>query len=409
MHADPHIENLTLRQHLETLLQEARQNEEKLRRFDQLERRIIGAATFVELLQLLLDDYRQVFGIERVSLTLIDREYEIPRLLAEAGLGETLPGLNLIEADVSLLSCFRPAEENPETCLAAFTVALHGSCFDDSAPPPASVALLPLVRQGRLLGSLNLGSADVTRYTAAAGTQFLDRLAAVVAVCIESALTRERLKHAGVTDVLTGVHNRRYFEHRCLEDTSQAMRQQQPLACMFLDIDYFKRINDTHGHQVGDQVLRSVAHAIKQQLRGSDMLARYGGEEFVVLLPQTVQQHALEIAERIRLAVGRLALPQASGAAVVVSISIGLSILPLSACNKTISTELQASNMLAAADQALYRAKHLGRNRVVSAGENIAGSVDTVRQKASSSSCSGVLQRIWAALSPMGFLKPPTA
>lgn len=82
------IENLTLRHQLESLLQEARQNEDKLRRFDVLERRIIGAGSFIELIQLLLSDYRKVFGIEHVSLTLVDQEYEIPRLIEEAGHGQ---------------------------------------------------------------------------------------------------------------------------------------------------------------------------------------------------------------------------------------------------------------------------------------------------------------------------------
>jgi two-component system cell cycle response regulator len=355
------IENLTLRHQLESLLQEARQNEDKLRRFDVLERRIIGAGSFVELIQLLLADYRKVFGIEHVSLTLVDQEYEIPRLLDEAGLGQEIPGLCLMPDDEWLTFCF---SGDYKTRLTRFDSVSHGRLFPDGDEMPASVALLPLMRQNCLIGSLNLGSADLDRYTEGAGTEFLDRLAAVAAVCVESTLSRERLKRAGVTDALTGVHNRRYFDHRCPAETSQARRQRQPLACMFLDIDRFKRINDTYGHQVGDLVLQGIATTIKAQLRTSDTLARYGGEEFVALLPQTAQTHALEIAERIRAAIEAQVLTTPHGERVPVTISIGLSMAVLdSVCEHKDA----ATAMVAAADHALYEAKHGGRNRVVSA------------------------------------------
>jgi len=368
MHDTLHIENLTLRRHLEALLQEARHNEDKLRRFDVLERRIIGAGSFTELVQLLLSDYRRVFGIETVSLVLVDPEYEVPRLLADAGLADNFPGLCPMPDDAWLSFCFG---DSHRTWLGAYDPVAHGRLFADVATPPASVALLPLLRQDRLIGCLNLGSEDADRYTAQSGTEFLDRLASVAAVCVESALARERLKRAGVTDALTGVHNRGYFDQRCPAEASQSRRHGQPLACMFLDIDRFKRINDSHGHQVGDRVLKAVAAVIKAQLRTSDTLSRYGGEEFVALLPQTATGHAREIAERIRKAVEALQVKLATGERVPVTISIGLSMCPADACG---DQEQAAAVMVNAADQALYAAKHGGRNRVVSSGgEGTAG------------------------------------
>jgi two-component system cell cycle response regulator len=355
------IENLTLRHQLESLLQEARQNEDKLRRFDVLERRIIGAGSFIELIQLLLTDYRRVFGIEHVTVTLVDQEYEIPRLLDEAGLGQEIPGLCLMPDDEWLKFCYAG---DYQTRLTRFDPVSHGRLFPDADEAPASVALLPLVRQNCLMGSLNLGSIDANRYSEGNGTEFLDRLAAVAAVCVESTLSRERLKRAGVIDALTGVHNRGYFDHRCPAETSQAARQRQPLACMFLDIDRFKRINDTYGHQVGDLVLQGVATTIKAQLRTSDTLARYGGEEFVALLPQTAQMHALETAERIRAAIEAQVLTTPNGERVPVTLSIGLS---MAAINTVCEHKDAATAMVAAADHALYEAKHGGRNRVVCA------------------------------------------
>ena len=355
------FENYSLRQQLEALLSEARRNEDKMRRFDQLERSLIGARSLTELLHVLLVDYQAAFDIEFVSLALLDEEYEAARILEASTGSAAVPGLLLLQSDELLTPL---CTNGQSTCLCVFDARRHGPLFDAPAGAIVSVALLPLVRQGKLIGSLQLGSKASERYDAAAGTDFLDRLAAIVAFCLESALTQERLKRVGLTDSLTGVQNRRYFEHRCLVEISQAQRHRQPLACMFLDIDKFKRINDSHGHQSGDVVLRGVAEVIQAQLRASDTIARYGGEEFVVLLPQTAALHAQEIAERIRVAVAAQAFRSQSDQTVPVTISIGLAMLPLDAAAS--EPAAQAEMLIATADRALYQAKHGGRNRVVS-------------------------------------------
>ena len=215
-------------------------------------------------------------------------------------------------------------------------------------------------------------SSNPDRYIAGFGTAFLERMAEIISVCLESALTQERLKLVGLTDGLTGVQNRRYFEHRCHEEVSQARRHKYPLCCMFLDIDKFKRINDQYGHQSGDEVLRNVAGVIQAQLRLGDTIARYGGEEFVVLLPQTAAHHAVEIAERIRVAVAEKHMQARSGHAINMTISIGLSMLS----TEVLSGENQhlAEQLVAAADKALYQAKHGGRNKVVCDGSMQGGS-----------------------------------
>jgi two-component system, cell cycle response regulator len=118
-------------------------------------------------------------------------------------------------------------------------------------------------------------------------TNFIEWLAAVASVCLENVANNERLKHIGLTDALTGVHNRRYFDQRLREEVDRALRKGQPLSCLLVDVDHFKHVNDKHGHLIGDAVLREVAEQIKDQLRLSDAMARYGGEEFAVLLVQT--------------------------------------------------------------------------------------------------------------------------
>jgi len=353
-------ENRALRQQLESLLREARSNEDKMRRFDQLEHRLIGARSVIELLRLLLVEYRKAFAIEFVSLALVDRDLEATRILGvELRDDPMLKGLHLLDSPAPLAQLYGG---NWQPQLGSFDADRHGPLFGAPRAAIGSVALLPLSRHGGLIGGLHFGSADPARYDSASGTHFLERLSGIIAVCLESALNQERLKLAGLTDMLTGVHNRRYFEHRCQVEIAQARRYRHPLACMFLDIDEFKRINDTHGHQAGDEVLRAVGHTIQGQLRAGDTVARYGGEEFVVLLPQTPAQHAREIAERIRGSIAGRAVPAASGEMLTATISIGLVMLPGDAGGREPS-EL-AGLLVAAADKALYRAKHLGRNRV---------------------------------------------
>ncbi len=224
------------------------------------------------------------------------------------------------------------------------------------------MALLPLMRQDELIGSLNLGSAQLDRFSSSRGTFFLDRLAANLSICLENALNLERLKLIGLTDYLTGLSNRRYFEARCQEDVAHARRHNQPLVCMFLDIDHFKHINDTFGHLTGDKVLGEIARLIRQELRNGDIVARYGGEEFVVLMPQTTSSHAHDIAERIRAALASKPVQPLPGKTIPVTLSIGISALPE---KHAASDATVAQEMLGGADAALYKAKQTGRNRIV--------------------------------------------
>lgn len=354
-------ENNLLRRQLEALLHEARQNEARMRRFDQLQRQLIGADSLPELIHLLLSEYKQVFGVEFVTLALVDRSYELTRVL-ENGLCNAAPcsGLTLLQSPAALESLYG---RKRAPYLGAFDALFHQARFN--APPGAiaSVALLPLMRHGELIGSLHLGSANPDRYGAGSGTDFLERLAEIIAICLESTLAQERLKLLGLTDALTGVQNRRYFDHRCLIEISQARRHKHPLACMFLDVDKFKSINDTYGHQTGDEVLMSVANFIQSQLRVGDTIARYGGEEFVVLLPQTDMYHASQIAERIRSCIAQENIYAQSGHSINLTISIGISMLPIE--DPAAETRQLADRMIAAADKALYQAKHGGRNRVI--------------------------------------------
>lgn len=351
-------ENQRLKRQLDSLLHEARLNQDKLRRFDQLERRLVAAPTLAALIDTLLVDYPRLFQLDAVTLALVDPEHEVRALLGDAA---ARSGLLLLPGEDALQALYG-AQPRPLLMAAA---PAHDFLFEGAPKTAASVALLPLLQRGLCMGSLNLGSADARRFVAGSSTDFLERLCALVALCLHNALASERLKLAGLTDALTGVHNRRYFEARCLEEVQAARRNKLPLVCMFLDVDRFKTLNDTLGHPAGDQVLRYVARLIKVQLRGSDVVARYGGEEFVVLLPATPLQNGLDTAERIRRIVAAQSVPVAGQGDVHVTISIGVSLLHVP--QQGGEAAALAADMIQRADQAVYAAKQAGRNRVVCA------------------------------------------
>ncbi|NOT06559.1 MAG: PAS domain S-box protein [Anaerolineales bacterium] len=173
---------------------------------------------------------------------------------------------------------------------------------------------------------------------------------------LQTALAREQtLSH---TDVLTGIHNRRHLFELAGQKLAVALRYQQPLAVMMMDIDHFKKVNDTFGHAVGDQMLKSVTQIACAKLRSADVIGRYGGEEFVILLPMTNAQQAILSAERIRAGVAALRVPTEKGDA---SATLSIGIVEI---NHELSMEA-VEDVFRRADQAMYAAKQAGRNRVV--------------------------------------------
>lgn len=162
------------------------------------------------------------------------------------------------------------------------------------------------------------------------------------------------LQNLSFSDPLTGIHNRRFFTEVLSRNLAMVRRGQQDFVLVVIDVDHFKRVNDLHGHNVGDEVLKTIAQRLSYTLRDTDIIARYGGEEFVILLPGIGIDPARHVAERIRNSVSETALPELSWA---MTISIGLT---QAIANDSVETVFKR------ADQALYQAKQEGRNRVVS-------------------------------------------
>lgn len=182
----------------------------------------------------------------------------------------------------------------------------------------------------------------------------------------------QRLRRLVAVDSLTGIANRRHFDRSLEREVRRARRESLPLSLIFLDLDEFKRYNDTHGHPSGDEVLRLVARTLNETFRrGGDFVARYGGEEFAVVLPNVDARRAALYAERLRRRIWRLAIPYGASAVTDrVTISGGVAtILP--------HTTATPDQLLRAADKALYRAKCLGRNQIASAAVETVEKVET--------------------------------
>jgi len=353
-----------LRHRLDEFVNQARENETKLRRFQAFELHLIGLDSLFGLIEDVL--YHEVtrFNWDLVTLLLLDPEYEIQRILAEEGIELADHPQLMFATDSDDIEALYPVSLFPAP--GRYQGRKHTSLFPQRTRAPATVMLLPLVRHGRLIGSLNIGSYDAERFTRRVRSDFFEHLAAVVAICLENACNLERLKRQGLTDTLTALNNRRFFDQRLVEEVVMARRKGDRLSCLLLDVDHFKRINDSHGHQVGDQVLMRVAALIRAQMRTTDVLSRYGGEEFSALLAHTPEPEAVEVAERIRSSIEQHEFSAADGQTFKVTISIGVATLDgnQTAHAEAINVKSLAHILVGQADQALYKAKANGRNQV---------------------------------------------
>jgi len=360
-------ENETLRARMAYLLEQAERNHEIMCRHQAFDLQIVGAGSFPELVSTIFRTLPVISELDTVTLSLVDPDADIYTVMHRLGVDfEQFPNLMFCEHAVELGFDMSP-ERRPRPILGAYAPGQHCAVFPHPPAGLQSVALVPLLRNTRLIGSLNLGSTDPNRFTPNLGTDFVEHMGSIIAICLENVISNEMLKYIGLTDSLTGVYNRRYMDRRLLEEIARARRQGYRLSCMYIDIDHFKRVNDTVGHQGGDDVLREICGRIKAELRMSDALGRFGGEEFVVLLIDADLENASIVAQRIRASIADEPVSLGGGERVDVTVSIGVAALSaqLSDPARDNAIEGVAQELVASADAALYQAKAGGRNKVV--------------------------------------------
>ncbi|MEH6470568.1 MAG: sensor domain-containing diguanylate cyclase [Halopseudomonas sp.] len=352
-------ENRSLKRTLHVMVSKAERNRDILHTFQEIELRLLSCNSLADLLDMLLITFREYFRLDEVRLVLFDPEHAARDLI----LDYTPPKpANCLEFSESYRDLRQLYHRQPRPRLGSHSDALTLTAFGPASGVKSS-ALLPLVRQNCIIGSLHLGSYDPSRYNPNVATDYITHLASIIAVCIENCISQETLRRVSMIDVLTKVHNRRSFNTELSKELSRACRNQQPLSCLFIDLDHFKQINDTYGHPTGDRVLRGSAQTIKDQLRKTDFIARYGGEEFAILLPGCQQQQAMQIAEGVRKAIKQQRFLSDDNAEFGLTLSIGATTCPVQQFEPTGLADL-ADLLVACADKGVYQAKAQGRDQV---------------------------------------------
>jgi len=362
-------ENQALRARMTYLLEQAERNHSIMTRHQAFDLDIVGAGNFPELVGTIFRTLPIISELDSVTLMLVDEDSDIRSVMLKLDVVfEDFPDLVFVEDLASLgfdLGRRNAYSPPPKPLLGMYDPVRHARQFPNVPRGGLqSVAMVPLLRNKRIIGSLNLGSVDPTRFTPSLATDFIEHMASIIAICLENVISNEMLKYIGLTDSLTGVYNRRYIDRRLLEEIARARRQGYPISFMYVDIDHFKRVNDTVGHGGGDEVLREVSSRIKAELRLSDALARFGGEEFVVLLIDANLESAAFVAERIRASVAGSMIALSPELQVSVTVSIGVA--SLSPGEAEGDPAVVVRDWVANADAMLYQAKETGRNRVVS-------------------------------------------
>lgn len=350
-------ENRALRRNLQDLYSKASDNQSILEHYQAFELKLLSARSLNALLQCLLLDIKQHFDLAACRLLWFDPEYTIRELLDLDDQQQFEGALEFVRHP----GIFHKIYSGSYQPLLKPLGGAEKARWFPWVSVVESCAMLPLVRHETVIGSLHLGSVSAKRFTADKAVDFMFHLTSIIAVCLENCVNNEQLRRLSLIDVLTRVKNRRSFELDLNKELSRAQRNQCPLSCLFIDVDFFKRVNDSYGHQAGDQALREVAKTVQDQLRQTDHLARYGGEEFAALLPDCGRDTALYIGERIRSATEQLLIHCDGVKPFKVTVSVGVSTwVP----EKGLDNDWVGQQLIGKADGAVYDAKKQGRNRV---------------------------------------------
>lgn len=257
-----------------------------------------------------------------------------------------------------------PAEE----CWALRRGSLHACtpghlapCCGHAPDPQVPYVCTPISAMGRSLGVLYIGIEEncISRESSAVEILAKD-VADRVGLALANLDLRETLRFQSIHDPLTGAYNRRFMEENLQRELHRANRGNKPLSVLMLDVDHFKRINDTFGHEAGDEVLKTIVTCLKEELRKGDLVCRFGGEEFILILPEANLEAAAQKAEHLRQALEGLNFLAGASHVGTVTCSFGVAGIP--------EDPVEPEALLAAADKALYQAKNAGRNRIVVAG-----------------------------------------
>ncbi len=328
------------------LFERLSENEEIAQNFFLVEKKILSILNFRDLFEELLSEIREKFDVPYVWLSLIEKS-ELSSLI------RSLESSNILKKHLNLIN------RSSFTQLVGHT--MKPKLVNDNLKPYfklfprhtkyviKSLAVAPISFDGEIIGSLNQGDISKSRFHAGLDTSLLEHLAVKMSLCLSNVAAHERLKFLANRDPLTGLLNRRVMEHVLKREFVRAIRYENSLSVAFIDLDDFKGVNDTYGHDRGDDLLKHVAEQLIKISRETDVVARFAGDEFVVILPQTSAENAERLMSRLMIYFSKNPL-QTGKIAIRVSISFGVA----STEDKSIRTPLQ---LLRNADKNLYRTK----------------------------------------------------
>jgi diguanylate cyclase (GGDEF)-like protein len=253
---------------------------------------------------------------------------------------------------------------DPDDCWALRRNKPHGMASEESdllckhveSKHVSGYLCLPMVAHGELMGLLHIRYADENEGTRNILAQSALAATEQLSLILANLRLRETLKNQSIRDPQTGLFNRRYMEDSLVRELSRAERLGKTVVVAMVDIDHFKRLNDTFGHTAADAVLREWSELLKAKFRGSDIVCRYGGEEFVIILPDISAEAARQRLEQLRSDLAHMVVREDGQSIQAVTVSMGLAYYPVHGRS--------SQNLLQAADHALYRAKDLGRDRI---------------------------------------------
>jgi diguanylate cyclase (GGDEF)-like protein len=307
------------------------------------------------VLQLVIEKATRLIGCEKCSVMLINKVDQTLRIFKSVGLPEGVADKVCIPVGEGIAG--RVAESGEPILIKDIEQdeSTRGVMKNRSHYRTRSLLSVPLVSQGAVIGVINVNNKKNDALFTQGDLNLMNLFANQVAIAIQNARLHSKVERLAITDGLTGLHNRAFFTNELQQEFQRAESEERPLSVVLCDIDFFKSVNDTYGHGVGDEVLKRVADALKGGTRDFDVVARYGGEEFVLLLRGAPNDVAARVAERLRVAIEEARFDVED---LRVTASFGL-------CSY--GPDCVAPDVLIKrADDELYRAKESGRNRVCS-------------------------------------------
>ncbi|HET6371105.1 MAG TPA: sensor domain-containing diguanylate cyclase, partial [Nitrospiria bacterium] len=311
------------------------------------------------LFRSILDKSTEFLQAEQGSLMVLEEENNVLSIRAIKGLNKTLVEMLRIHPGEGISG--RVYESGLPMLVQDITSDQRVSQPPRSRYKTGSFISAPLKLHNRTIGVINVADKTTGSPFSDGDLELLTAIGSYASVAIERSSyyqKTEELRKISITDHLTGLLNRRYFQERLIEEVERSRRHRLPVSLMIIDVDDFKKINDSLGHPAGDEILKILTHSIRSYIRAIDVAARYGGEEFTIILPQTTKQDAAVIAERICKGIERNeAFQERFKGWGLLTVSIGLAAYPDDASN--------IEEMVRHADEALYSAKSRGKNKVV--------------------------------------------